>query len=262
MVTVFLSHSSKDIPLARRIALDLREAGVAVWLDEWEILVGDSISQRIQRGLDQSDFVALLLTQASVDSGWVAKEWQSQIGKEADTKDVVVLPLYADNCRMPTLLADKKCADFVGDYATGLAELIVAIKGHASRASQDTSSTKLHVPAASTHDAADSKLDKTNDLRISPSSLSHDSFLAIMQGFSTDSQKLGFLTSNHERIGGVFSFSDFNKMLGLFRVDSSKLSAIELMRKHVASLSNENVNEFIANFELGTSQQSALERLR
>jgi hypothetical protein len=76
---VFLSHSSADKMLARRLAADLRDAGVKVWFDEWEIETGDSISQRIQDGLRESDFVAVLLTRQSVEHGWVEKEWQSRI---------------------------------------------------------------------------------------------------------------------------------------------------------------------------------------
>ena len=60
---VFLSHSSKDKDQVVRLATDLREAGVAVWLDEWEISVGDSISQKIQEGLKNYPYLAIWLTE-------------------------------------------------------------------------------------------------------------------------------------------------------------------------------------------------------
>jgi len=41
MSSVFLSHSHKDKPFARKLAVDLRHAGHIVWIDEAEILVGD-----------------------------------------------------------------------------------------------------------------------------------------------------------------------------------------------------------------------------
>ena len=71
MAKVFLSHSSGDQDEVRRLAIDLRELGIEVWLDEWEIGVGDSISQRIEQGLRDSHFLAVWLTRAAVASGWV-----------------------------------------------------------------------------------------------------------------------------------------------------------------------------------------------
>ena len=65
---LFLSHSSKDKCLARRLALDLRAANIDVWLDQWEIGVGAEIAQHVERGVDEADFVVVLLTRASVVS--------------------------------------------------------------------------------------------------------------------------------------------------------------------------------------------------
>jgi len=132
-ISVFLSHSSRDKPLARQIAHDLLMANIDVWLDEWKILVGDSITQCIQRGLEETDFIAVLLTKHSVESGWVEKEWQSQIGREASTRQVFILPLKADDCIIPVLLRDKNYADFQGEYADAIKRLIEAVNGHASR---------------------------------------------------------------------------------------------------------------------------------
>jgi len=108
MITVFLSHSSRDKDLARRIAKDLKSHSIKVWFDEWEIHVGHSISQMIERGLEKADFVAVLLTRHSVNSGWVDKEWQAKIGEEAAKRKVIILPLRGENCRIPALLRDKR----------------------------------------------------------------------------------------------------------------------------------------------------------
>ena len=49
---VFLSHSAKDKAVVRAVAERLREDGLRVWLDDWEIGPGDSISAKIEDGLD------------------------------------------------------------------------------------------------------------------------------------------------------------------------------------------------------------------
>jgi hypothetical protein len=40
---VFISHSSKDKPVVRELANRLKQDGLRVWLDEWEIQPGDMI---------------------------------------------------------------------------------------------------------------------------------------------------------------------------------------------------------------------------
>lgn len=135
---VFLSHSSADKMLARRLAADLYDASVKVWFDEWEIETGDSITQKIQDGLRESDFVAVLLTRQSVEHAWVEKEWQSRIALEAATGRKLILPLKADDCELPPLLTDRAFADFTIEYAAGLKQLLralgIAAAGNESRA--------------------------------------------------------------------------------------------------------------------------------
>src|SRR5262252_4407912 len=78
-VKVFLSHSSADKVLARRLARDLQSANVEVWLDQWQIGVGESFEQRIQQGLEETDFVIVLLTRHGVASQWVHREWRDKV---------------------------------------------------------------------------------------------------------------------------------------------------------------------------------------
>jgi len=130
MVTIFLSYSRRDEELARRIAQGLKNHSIKVWFDEWEIKVGHSISQMIERGLGEANFVGVLLTSYSVQSGWVDKEWRAKIGEEAEKRTVIILPIMAEKCRIPLLLRDKKYADFVKGYDSGFKELLDAIKPH------------------------------------------------------------------------------------------------------------------------------------
>lgn len=51
---VFLSHSEKDKAVVRPLAERLRNDGLKVWFDEWEIKPGDSIQAKIKEGLEQS----------------------------------------------------------------------------------------------------------------------------------------------------------------------------------------------------------------
>ena len=128
MAQVFISYSSRDRTPVRRLARDLRAHGVAVWLDESEIKVGDSISHAVERGLSNSDFLLLWLTKSALDSGWVDREWRGKLLDEVDTGRVLVLVALADETDVPGLLRDKKWADFRRSYEEGLAQ-ILAVPG-------------------------------------------------------------------------------------------------------------------------------------
>jgi formylglycine-generating enzyme required for sulfatase activity len=125
--SIFISHSSADASSALKLAEDLKRAGVEVWLDEWEIGVGERITQAIQEGLHKATHLAVWLTSASVESGWVEREWQSKYGSEIASGSIVVFPLLAEDCDIPLLLKDKRYADFRGDYAKGLGDLLKVV---------------------------------------------------------------------------------------------------------------------------------------
>ncbi|MBK8176492.1 MAG: TIR domain-containing protein [Rhodospirillales bacterium] len=131
MSDVFLSYSSKDKVSVTRLAKDLRSRHVSVWLDEWEIEVGESITQKIEEALKQAKYIAVWLTQNSVNSGWVSKEWHAKIYQEISCAKVIILPLLGEKCDIPLFLADKKCADFAFSYKTGLDALLRSLKKRA-----------------------------------------------------------------------------------------------------------------------------------
>jgi hypothetical protein len=130
---VFLSHCTKDRELAYRIANDLKDNGIAVWFDEWEIFVGDSIIKKVQEGLNSCDFLSILFTKNSTESDWVGIEWQSILNKEITSRDIIVLPIKGDDCELPLILGDKLFADFSKDYKSGMNRLIESINYHHKR---------------------------------------------------------------------------------------------------------------------------------
>lgn len=107
--------------------MDLEANGYIPWLDEWDIKVGESIPEKISNGLQEADFVIVILSEDSVSSKWVEREWQTKYWGEIEKGQVNVLPLLLKDCKIPELLKTKKYADFRGDFNSGLSSLLEAL---------------------------------------------------------------------------------------------------------------------------------------
>lgn len=129
MISVFLSHSSKDKFFARKLAETMSSYDVRVWIDEAELKIGDSLVAKISAAIDKADFVAAILSHNSVRSDWVKKELQLAMTKEIGGRRVRVLPILIERCEIPEFLADKVYADFTDpdDFDGPLSKLLHAI---------------------------------------------------------------------------------------------------------------------------------------
>ena len=127
MSKLFISHSSKDKVFVKKLGEDLMAHGYDVWLDEWEIKVGDCIISKIEKGLEESKYIVLCMSKSAVESGWVDKEWKAKYWDEVKTKKISVLPILLEDCAVPELLKTKKYADFSNNYSVGIIELTNAL---------------------------------------------------------------------------------------------------------------------------------------
>jgi hypothetical protein len=90
--------------------------------------VGDSIAEKISQGLVESDYFLLAMSDASINSSWVQKELNTALINEIEKRKVKILPIKLSDCEIPTLIKEKKYADFTKSYKEGLQELLNAIK--------------------------------------------------------------------------------------------------------------------------------------
>ena len=127
---MFLCHSSDDKSFADRLANDLQKSKIPVWFDKWNIKVGDSIVDEIDKGIKESDYLGIVISSSSLNSDWVKKELNAAIVEELKKKKVVVLPILIDDVwdKVPIFLREKKYADFKISYEEGLEELLDKIK--------------------------------------------------------------------------------------------------------------------------------------
>jgi len=72
--SVFISYSSQDDRLARRLHADLQDHGVRCWFAPHDLRPGQLIRKGIDEAIHLQDKLLLILSEHSVESGWVAYE--------------------------------------------------------------------------------------------------------------------------------------------------------------------------------------------
>ncbi len=135
---VMISYSHADKNIARRLAADLQERMLDVWLDEREVLVGDSIHTKVEEGVGGCDYLVALLSRASLESEWVREEINAVRTREKESKSIVLLPVVLEEIEpatLPATLKDRKVA-FFARYEEGLQDLLRSIHGHEERRRQ------------------------------------------------------------------------------------------------------------------------------
>lgn len=91
---VFISHASEDKEVvARPLAEALRERGLTVWLDDFELKIGDSLRQKIDSGLARSAFGIVVFSRPFFAKGWPQYELDGIVSLSVSGKQRM-LPIW------------------------------------------------------------------------------------------------------------------------------------------------------------------------
>lgn len=101
----FISYSSKDDPLARRLYADLQEQGVRCWFAPEDLKIGDKWRARIDEAIHLQDKLLLLLSENALTSSWVEDEVEAALEKERRQHREVLFPIRLDDQVMHSSLA-------------------------------------------------------------------------------------------------------------------------------------------------------------
>jgi hypothetical protein len=100
--SLFISYSSKDEMLARRLHADLQANGVRCWFAPEDLKIGSKFRQRIDEAIHLQDNLLLLLSEHSIASAWVENEVESALEKEDHQQREVLFPIRLDDAVMQT----------------------------------------------------------------------------------------------------------------------------------------------------------------
>jgi TIR domain len=128
MASVFISHRRSDASEAEHLAHDIRAAGHTVWLDDWEIDLGDSIVGRMQEGLAASRYLVLCYSTSDVLAPWISREWLSALARQMNGASVKLLPVVLTGGGPPAILSDIHYVDLTKDWDEAMGRLLRAIR--------------------------------------------------------------------------------------------------------------------------------------
>jgi hypothetical protein len=60
---IFMSHSCKDKKIVARLSTDQNFCGIDVWLDQWELHIGQSLTDELAEAMDDSRYIAIVITE-------------------------------------------------------------------------------------------------------------------------------------------------------------------------------------------------------
>lgn len=124
---IFISYSHTDKEFVDKLAIQLVRRNVNVWLDRWELSVGDSLLEKVQDAVDGASALLVILSRASSASEWCKKELSAGLLRELEEKRIVVMPVMLEDCDAPVFVRGKMFADFRKDFDVGLRSIVEGI---------------------------------------------------------------------------------------------------------------------------------------
>ncbi len=132
---VFISHASED---KQRFVLDfaktLRRQGIDAWVDTWEMLPGDSLVDKVFKGIEQAEAVVIVLSTNSVNKPWIREELNAGFLRRIKDK-IKLIPVIIDNCEIPECLQTTVHEEIkdLNNYNNEMDRIVMAIFGQSDK---------------------------------------------------------------------------------------------------------------------------------
>lgn len=135
---VFIGYASEDAALVKRLARQLRAAGLRPWLDREQLVPGQNWPRAIEHAIQSADFAIQCFSTRSVSRrGYFHKELRLVLesASRVPFEEVYLLPVRFEECKLPDRVTSQyQYVDLFPAWNEGLSALIeVIVKQHAHR---------------------------------------------------------------------------------------------------------------------------------
>ena len=106
---IFLSYNRLDKEWVEKIASKIESEyygnrKLRVYLDDWDMVPGINMIKSMEEGLQQSRYVAPIISKNSIDAEWPNMEWSIAISSDPSGRRGTVIPLWLGGCEIPPSL--------------------------------------------------------------------------------------------------------------------------------------------------------------
>src|ERR1041385_2291616 len=101
----FISYATVDTPFVRKLLSDLRAAGIRCWYAPDDLPIGDDMLGGLRQAITLNDKVILVLSAASVRSGWVRDEVAKVMAEERSKRAQKLFPIMIDQTPLRSKVA-------------------------------------------------------------------------------------------------------------------------------------------------------------
>jgi hypothetical protein len=115
---VFMAYHRADASFALDLTMDLRDAGVNIWMDEVDV-VGDDWGKEVQSALKLSGVLLYVLSPSSVQDPDLKRQHNYFLGSGK-----IIVPLIQTSCDTNGLRLDYPPLDFRREYAHGVKQVL------------------------------------------------------------------------------------------------------------------------------------------
>ena len=131
---IFVSYSTEDTDIARRILHLLQQTGGGVGRDSFAVdsdlnlAHGDVFKVAVRSKIAASSFLVILLSPSALQSKWVKYELETALGREWHQRAITVVPVKVRPCEIPPYMAPWTVIDATHDLngtVDKLVELLV-----------------------------------------------------------------------------------------------------------------------------------------
>ncbi|AYL98114.1 toll/interleukin-1 receptor domain-containing protein [Mucilaginibacter celer] len=124
MAKVFISYSSKDDQFVKRLSTDLLKHQVPVWLDAYELSIGDSLPDIIFQGIDDCPFILVVFSAIYKKSPWTSREFEAVLEKEQRDKKKYLIPVRIDEHPLPSEIEERIRVNLSANYDSEMRKLV------------------------------------------------------------------------------------------------------------------------------------------
>jgi hypothetical protein len=108
----FLSHAHIDKSFVEQLYYWLNiKAGIPIWYDKYNLPPSANIATELPNAISQCHSMIIIVSKASLKSGWVEAEHSAAMIQKAKHKQYQIISIRIEDCELPGFLPEYICID-------------------------------------------------------------------------------------------------------------------------------------------------------